>query len=263
MKRMLYFIIFIIILSGIWAFFIEPYLVGVERIEIKLEELKGLKIVHLSDLHSFSFEKREKKVLRTLEELNFDLLLITGDFVDRTTKDLDSCSQFWKELVKRNEGKVFGVLGNHEYWHPQSEYIQELLEQSGIKILDNEFQKIKTNNGYFNLVGVGDPHTEHDNVKKAMPDNNKAKILLAHSPEIFRKVKEKDIALVLAGHTHGGQIDIPFLVNLILPLKHDKKYKEGLFKENNTYLYVNRGIGTTVLPIRFNAIPEITLITFR
>ncbi len=91
-------------------------------------------------------------------------------------------------------------------------------------------------------------------------ETGEPKILLAHSPEIFRKVKGRDIDLVLVGHTHGGQINIPFITNLFLPLKYDKKYKNGLFRVNSTYLYVNRGTGTTFLPIRFNSFPEIALI---
>jgi len=96
------------------------------------------------------------------------------------------------------------------------------------------------------------------NLKKDVP-----KILLAHSPEIFRKVKNKKIDLVLVGHTHGCQINIPFLCDFIVPLKYDKQYKRGLFKENGVYMYVNKGIGETFLPVRFNSPPEITLIELK
>jgi hypothetical protein len=84
--------------------------------------------------------------------------------------------------------------------------------------------------------------------------------MLAHSPEIFRRIKSQNIDLVLTGHTHGGQVNIPFITNFFLPVKYGRKYKSGLFKEDSTYLYVNRGVGTTLLPFRFNAPPEITLI---
>jgi predicted MPP superfamily phosphohydrolase len=96
-------------------------------------------------------------------------------------------------------------------------------------------------------------------------DKKNPKILLAHSPEIFREVRKffTKIDLTLVGHTHGGQVDIPFLVNFFLPVKYDKKHKKGIFKEDSKYLYVNRGVGESGLPIRFNSFPEVTLIELK
>jgi len=267
--KIIFGILFSVILLGIWSFFVEPKIIKIEEVSIEIKNLpssfKEIKIVHLSDFHSKNFGEREKKVLENLKQLNPDFIFITGDFVEWTTRDLNSCQYFWKELSKNYPKRIFGVLGNHEHRHPKFKIIKNLLAESGIEILDNKTKKIKKNEDFIYLIGVDDPHEGYDNIEKAMEGikNENPKILLAHSPEIFRKVKDKNIDLILVGHTHGGQINIPFIINFFLPLKYDKKYKSGLFKENSTYLYVNRGIGTTVLPIRLNAPPEITLIELK
>lgn len=269
-------LIFFLIVIG-WSFFIEPYIIKVERVSFEIKNLPSsfekIKIVHLSDFHSRNFGKREQKLLKIVDELNPDFIFITGDIVDWTTRDFDSCQVFWKELSQNHEGRVFGVYGNHEHRNPRFSILKNALKESKIEILDNESRKINVNEDFVYLIGVDDPHLGFDDIEKAMKDveDDAPKILLAHSPEIFRKVKEMDvdphtknsgvgIDLVLVGHTHGGQINIPWLVDFIIPLKYDKKYKRGLFKENSTYLYVNRGIGLVILPLRFNSFPEITLI---
>lgn len=269
--------------------------IKIERLSIEIKNLtpsfRGVKIAHLSDLHSKNFGKKENKVLEILQSLNPDFIFITGDFINETTKDLESCQNFWKKLSENYSKKIFGVLGNHDHYHQQFKIIKNLLKESGIEILKNEAVILRRNEDFIYphtkrgqgaksakvdevnprygvgvyLIGVDDPHEGYDDVEKAMAgiEADASKILIAHSPEIFRKVKGKGVDLVLVGHTHGGQINIPFITNLLLPLKYDKKYKSGLFKENSTFLYVNRGIGTTLLPIRFNAPPEIALIELK
>lgn len=277
--------LFFVVLLGLWSFFMESKTIKIERVLIEIKNLpssfKEIQIIHLSDLHSKNFGERENKILEVLEQLNPDFIFITGDFIDWTTQDLKSCQNFWKKLSENHPGKIFGVLGNHDHRHPKFKTIKDLLEESGMKILNNESIILRRNedviypvkprpqpeggaNGVY-LIGVDDPHEGYDNIEKAIIEikAEMPKILLAHSPEIFRKVKGRNIDLVLVGHTHGGQINIPFITNFFIPLKYDKKYKNGLFRINSTYLYVNRGLGTTFLPIRFNASPEITLIELK
>jgi predicted MPP superfamily phosphohydrolase len=268
-KKIIIVIPILIILLGIWSFFVESKEIKIEKISINIKNLppafEGIEIVHLSDFHSKNFGQKEKEVLENLRQLNPDFIFITGDFVDWTTKDLKSCQGFWQELSENHLGKVFGVLGNHDHRHPKRKTLKNLLKESGIEILANEAKKVEKNGDFIHLIGIDDPHEGYDDIKKAMAeiDNDNLKILIAHSPEIFKKIKGKDIDLVLVGHTHGGQINIPFLTDFLLPLKYDRKYKSGLFKENSTYLYVNRGIGTTFISLRFNSFPEITLITLK
>lgn len=259
-------LIFFLILAGIWGVFIEPKRIKVEKVLLRIKNLpssfKGLKILHLSDFHSHKFGKKEKKVLEILSQLRPDLIFITGDIVGRSAKNLGACQNFWKKLSQDYEGRIFGVYGNHDHRNKKFRDLNVFLKESRIEILNNGSRKIERGKDYIYLIGVDDPHLEFDNIDEAMKgtEDDFPKILLAHSPEIFRKIKEKDIDLVLVGHTHGGQIAIPILSDLVLPLKYDKKYKSGLFKENSCYLYVNRGIGETFLPIRILANPEITFI---
>ncbi|MBI4653341.1 metallophosphoesterase [Candidatus Kuenenbacteria bacterium] len=281
------------ILICLWSFFIEPNIIEVEKISIKIENLpisfKGTKIIQLSDFHSKKFGKKEKKVLQILNDLKPDFIFITGDVIDWKTKNFKEIQKFWLELSKKFEGKIFAIYGNHDYWNRDFKIFDILFKESKIKILNNQSEKIKKGEDFIYLIGISEPCPNfdglnynnfrkicydklqkiyHNNLQiifKGVGDEKIPKILLAHSPEIFREVKNfsSKIDLTLVGHTHGGQINIPFLANLILPVKYDKKYKEGLFKEDSKYLYVNRGVGESGLPIRFNSFPEITLIELK
>lgn len=241
----------------------------IEKLPIEIKDLppsfQGVKIAQLSDIHSQEFGERERMVLEKLGQINPDFVVITGDFVDWKTKNLDSCKEFWQEIGQKYSGRVFGVFGNHEHHNPKFKTIKNYLEESGIKILENETEKITKNEDFIYLVGLDDPHEDFDDFDKATKgiDDNSPEIVIAHSPEVFKKIKEKNVDLVLTGHTHGGQINIPFVIEFFLPLKYDRKYKSGLFEEGGVRLYVNRGVGTTFLPIRFNAVPEITLIELK
>jgi len=266
LKTPIKFLIVLMILVGFWGFFIEPRMIKVEKISLGIENLpssfKNVKILQLSDFHSKNFGEKERKVLKLAAELKPDFIFITGDIVDWTTQDLESCREFWKELSKDYRGRIFGVYGNHEHRNKNFGNLSGFFEESGIEILINESKEIERGEDFIYLVGVDDPHMNYDDVQKALENvkDDAPKILLAHSPEIFGKIKGENINLVLVGHTHGCQINIPVLCDLILPLKYDKQYKDGLFLENSTYMYINRGIGETFLPIRFNSFPEITLI---
>ena len=260
-------ILFLIIVFGWYIFLFEPNNLQVEELIIKIENLpqsfNGTRIVHLTDFHSRYFGNREKKVLQIVDSLEPDFVFITGDFIDYTTENLESCQKFWRVLGEKYEDKIFGVMGNHEYWNPNSSSLEQLLNDSGIVILNNENKKITGSDDYIYLIGVDDPDTGYDNLARAIKnidEENTPKILLAHSPEIIEDIDEKDINLILVGHTHGGQIKIPFIRPIWVPTKYHGKYAHGLFKINDSYLYVNRGIGIGKLPIRFNCPPEITLI---
>lgn len=268
LKILIGILLFFLVFAPVWGFLIEPNLIRVERVSIKAENapdfLKDLKILQISDIHLKEFGFREEKVLKIIENIKPDLIFITGDIVDWTTRYLSGLEKFSKDLSVGYQNKIFAVFGNHEHRNNKFKIIEDILKENGIKVLTNESQKLEINGSYFYLIGVDDPHSGYDNINKALieVEENSFKILLAHSPEIFRKTKDKKINLVLAGHTHGCQVGMPFLCDLFLPLKYDKKYKKGLFKENSTYLYVNRGIGETFFPFRLNALPEITIINF-
>lgn len=254
-------------LAALWGFLIEPNLVITERIIIDNapDFLKDQKMVQISDLHLREFGYREKKVLKILDNLNPDFIFITGDIVDWSTANLQVLEQFLQGLPAGCKNRIFAVWGNHDHRNNKFRAIKNILAENGIIVLNNESEKINIGENSFYLIGVDDPHSYYDDVESAtagVPDDS-YNILLAHSPEIFRKLAGRDIDLALAGHTHGCQAGLPFICDLFLPVDYDKKYKKGLFWENSTYLYINRGIGLTFMPFRMNSLPEVTLINFK
>lgn len=254
-----------------WGSIVEPNTIKTEKIKVKIKNLPlsflGTKLVHITDIHSRKFGRTEKKILNIVKKTNPDYIFITGDFLNwgvlKWWVNLESCFKFWKKLAENYQGKIFAVFGNHEHTDPRFEEIKKLLGETNIRVLTNESIKLKRNNDFLWLVGVDDPYKRHDDIEKAMDgtNNDRPKILLAHSPEIFRKAKNKDIDFILTGHTHGAQINLPIIDNFTIPVKYDKKYKRGLFEENLTRLYVSRGIGNSGFPFRFKSFPEVTIIT--
>jgi len=263
-------ILFLIIFL-VYSILKEPFNVCLERKDIFLEKLPtnfdGLKIVQISDLHSKKFGKKEKRILEIIGQLNVDFLFITGDINEAKQRKVNSCIEFWKALGKVKQGCVYAVFGNHIYEHQKIEPIvlKNILRKSGIQILDNENVKLRREEQYIWLLGVDDPHTNHHDLSKTLQgiDNSSTRILLSHSPEIIDDLKTGDADLILAGHTHGGQIKIPGICPFWVPTKYHGKYQRGLFKVKGAYLYVNRGIGTAHFPVRFNSKPEITLFTLK
>ncbi|MCD6441981.1 metallophosphoesterase, partial [bacterium] len=257
-----------LIIMIVYSFFKEPFDIRLEYKTIFLKKLptnfEGLKIIQISDLHSKKFGKKEKRILEIISQQKADFLFITGDINEARASKINSNSKFWEELGKTNFGCVYAVFGNHLYEDKKIEPIvlKSILEKSGIKVLDNENVKLKREGQYIWLLGINDPHTNHHNLPKALQgvDNFSIRILLSHTPEIIDDLKTGDADLILAGHTHGGQVKIPGIRASWIPTKYHGKYARGLFKVKGAYMYVNRGIGNKKLPMRFNSRPEITLI---
>jgi hypothetical protein len=170
--------------------------------------------------------------------------------------------------------KTFVIFGNWDYWaldYKVGEF-KTRLEEAGAKVLVNESDEVVIGSDKLNILGVKDPYTsgelknDIERAEKNLDENNKnCRVLLAHSPNIINEAVNKNIDLVLAGHTHGGQVYIPFLTKYIVPMKRaaGQGYIKGLYKVGNTQMYVNEGIGVSVLPIRFLVPPEVTVFTLK
>jgi len=246
------------------ALLIEPNVYVINEIEIRIPgidtRLSELTVIQISDLHLHDFGIREKWIIRTINNLNADLIVVTGDLIDKR-EAADYAIRFISEL--RAKIGIFIIFGNWDHWSGINiTEFKKKLEATGATVLVNEHVEIEFNNTWFYLIGVDDPHIGLDDLETAMPKmNSRLKILLAHSPEIIDKAASAGIHLVLCGHTHGGQVVIPLLGPLFLPVRPEyRKYSSGLFRVDNTYLYVNRGLGTSILPIRFLCPPEITVV---
>ncbi len=264
-KYLIISLISIVILMFFCWVLAEPYLLQKELIEIPFKNLSSeaaqLKIVQVSDIHFKGFTTIPRKIFEELIRLKPDYLFITGDIVNWDLQKLDELNEFLLKLSTIEGIEIFGVFGNHEHLSKKSPLIQKVLNESGIRFLHN--QSVLLREG-INLIGVDDPHLDLDDFAKASEDIdlNLPTIVLAHSPEISDEIS-LDNTLILCGHTHGGQMNIPFITNLLFYRKGNRTYKSGLFEDGGRYLYINRGAGTTFLPIRFNALPEITTVSLK
>lgn len=234
----------------------------------------SFRIVQISDLHA-SFWVGKKYLMSVVDEVNKlkkDLLVITGDTITGSVND------FWKRwmptakhdylamvidvLSNLKDSDKIAVLGNHDQWdgiETEQRLVNEL-KKIGFFVLRNSSMPITRGKESIYIAGTDDIWFSYD-LTKAMHDvpHNSFKILLSHSPDVTTDInKDMKIDLALCGHTHGGQVNIPYLSHHFLPINNTSKYLAGLIKEPYGYTYVNRGIGTLVFPFRLCAPPEIT-----
>ena len=257
--------ILIIIILFLWfySFCVEPNMLLVKNVNIKDSELAGIKVVLVGDFHiKPNQQKRLEKVVSLINAQNADLVLSVGDYISGHKPNMTMpIFDIAKELknVKSKYG-FYSVLGNHDCWF-DGEDIAKNLKENGIKILTNSIEKVNINGKIIYLAGVEDLTTRTPNINRALKAIQRPTILLTHSPDIFPKVP-KDVNITLAGHVHGGQVRLPLLGALIVPSNYGDKYSQGLIVEKDKKMFVTKGIGTSILPIRFNCVPEIAVIQF-
>lgn len=256
-------LILLIFLLSIYGFFIEPNRLVVTNYKIQDRDLNGIKVVFAGDFHiKPNQQKRLDRIIEIINKQSPDIVLSTGDYVSGHTEESTmSPDKIAKCLGRVNSNYGFyTTLGNHDGWYG-AEAIETFLENNGIKVLNNENVKLNINGKEFYIIGVEDLSTGDANLYKAIGVVDKPSILLTHSPDIFPKVP-KSINLTLAGHTHGGQIRIPFYGAIFTASEFQDRYVQGLIIENDKKLITTRGIGVSILPIRFNCVPEIVVIEF-
>ncbi len=230
------------------------------------KSMNGLTIAQISDIHAgvYMDERKIAEIFHTVNSLHSDMIVITGDFVDRNTIGMNTLSNAFKIL--ESDLGIFGCLGNHDHY-AGAEKINNVLESSNIMMLNNNGKTLRINNELISIMGVDYAgrsihRGDYADLDKAMESVNEDtfKILLSHNPEFFSEAKKADIDLTLAGHTHGGQIGFQLAGLNINPAYAAFKYPKGYYIEDNKQLYVNVGVGTFGLPIR-TIKPEITLFT--
>ena len=236
----------------------------------------GFRIVQISDLHASFWvgERYLKQVIHKINELEKDVVVITGDFITGAVNDFwkrwmpvakqDYLAMLMDVLKTLTKGPKMAVLGNHDQWDgikTERRLVCEL-ENIGATVLRNRSMPLVRGKEKIYIAGTDDVWFSYD-LTKALRDipRNAFKILLSHSPDVNTDInKEMKIDLTLCGHTHGGQVNIPYLSHHVLPIDNAARYIAGLVKEPYGYTYVNRGIGTLVFPFRIAAPPEITCI---
>jgi predicted MPP superfamily phosphohydrolase len=234
------------------------------------DALVGFRIVQISDIHLEEYTEAWflEKMVDEVNALAPDLVLLTGDFVSRGPRNesvawnaAGVCAEILSALKAPQR---FAVLGNHDVAVGPDRVIQPL-EAHGTPVLVDRFFPIERGPDRFWLAGSDDADAMIPNLNRAVPDDPRSPVvLMVHEPDfadyVVRHPRFPLIDLMLSGHSHGGQVRLPFLGPLILP-PMGKKYVEGLFQFGHMQLYVNRGLGTVGLPFRLNCPPELTHIT--
>lgn len=260
---------------GWYAHFIEIYRVKVTKLKIGLDHLgkpfEGFRVVQISDIHwgptnkSFSYLK---KCIQLINELEPDLVVITGDFLQWDMQYLTPLVQHLSQ-IKAKQG-ILASLGNHDYGvchahlSPMDpidhQVIINTLDKHNIQTLHNEMSVLERDGYQLQIIGLGDLWTEYFKPEKGFLRASKQvpTILLSHTPDSICHLKDYPFDLMLSGHSHGGQISLPLIGPVSVPLKN-RKLRRGLHRINNRWLYVNRGLGYT-FKARFNSLPEITCI---
>jgi predicted MPP superfamily phosphohydrolase len=244
----------------------EPYMLSIEHERIHLNRLPkafdGFRVVQLSDVHHGPFSSREQieRAVETANRLQPDIIALTGDYISKERHYAASCAEMLGRLKARHG--VYAVLGNHDHW-TDAALITDLFRAEGITVLINEGMRFEQNGATFWLAGVDDTMVGLEDIPLALAgsSHDEMKLLLAHNPIVLRRAARASVDLVLSGHTHGGQVAIRGERSTVRGAR--KRLLKGLGRLGNTQIYVNRGLGTVVLPIRYGCPPEISLLELR
>ena len=253
---------------GVWAVMVRRRLFRVREIEVPLAGLDaafdGYRVAQLSDLHvgSMTPERWARRWVARVAELEVDLVVLTGDY-------LTSGVRFHRQVADslaalRARDGVYAVMGNHDYFD-DGEPLMSLLAERGVVVLRNEHVEIERDGGRICLAGVDDVYTRRDDVAAALAgrDESVVLIVLAHDPVSFPAIAARGADLVLSGHTHWGQVAMPFFAERFGYRAGSWPYRAGRHRLGDSQLYVHPGLGTTGPPLRVGTCPEITVLALR
>jgi predicted MPP superfamily phosphohydrolase len=251
-----------------WAHEVEPDWLDVHHVQLALPRLQaafvGLRLVQISDIHfdsSYMTRSRLDNIVRVVNQQRPDVVAITGDFV--TFAPQSFASDLAAALGKLAPSLVtVAVLGNHDHW-TNAAVVRRILHKSGIVELSNTVHTLQRKNSLLHLAGLDDAWARKAHIASVMqqlPEKGAA-ILLAHEPDFADKYAQtRRFDLQLSGHSHGGQVRLPFGGPLRLPA-YGQKYHSGRYKVDEMIVYTNRGVGMVRPYVRFNCRPEITVFT--
>lgn len=262
-------VLVVLCLLTIWSILIEPRWLAhrVQDISFPDGQKQGLKVIHTADWHftkrplwRVMTHERAEQIIKEINQTNPDIVLITGDLIAEPRQKPSVANTVEDEIaitlskIQASKG-VYAVLGNHDNWYSHH-LMKKALRKRGIHVLENE--AVYLTQAKLWIAGIGDESTGHANVAQALkPIPKKAKALvMMHDPASLVGVPKQHNSLSFAGHTHGGQISIPFYGALIIPSKAPASWAYGWVKHQQNYMYVTSGLGVSLLPIRFNMRPE-------
>lgn len=253
-------LLLILVIWTIWgntALMVSTVTISSNRIP---SAFSGFRIAQVSDLHNAEFGKNNTELLQMLSENKPDIIVITGDLVDSQHTNIDIALDFVKGAVQI--APVYYVTGNHEAWLSQCDDLLADLEKIGAVVLKDKAIPLERDGKKITLIGLSDsPTMVNAKLESFIDDENGYTILLIHRPELFETYVSCGIDLVFSGHAHGGQFRLPLIGGLIAPNQGlFPKYDAGVYTDGKTSMVVSRGIGNSIIPIRFNNRPEIVLV---
>ncbi|HME27948.1 MAG TPA: metallophosphoesterase [Acetobacteraceae bacterium] len=217
----------------------------------------GFTILHISDMHADISQDAMRRVIELLPRLRYDVCVLTGDFRGKTFGPFDRTLESVERVRTHLKDPVYGVLGNHDTIR-----MVPALEGMGIQMLLNECVIIERDEACIHLAGIDDAHFFRvDNIEKAgdpIPQGAFA-VLLSHTPEIYRQAAHAEFDLMLSGHTHGGQICLPRGIPITLDSHLPRRFGAGAWAHQGMAGYTSVGAGSSIVPVRLNCLPEITL----
>ena len=258
---------------GIWSVWgntaleINEYTIVSDEIP---QDFDDFRIAQISDLHNDEFGEGNEKLVRLLSRSCPDMIVITGDLIDSRHTNIGIALEFVQQAMKL--APVYYVSGNHESRVLEYEALKTGLIEAGVVILENQKVRITRNGAYIALIGIDDPSFRNKDLfedgasasasalSELQNESDGYTVLLAHRPELFHTYANAGIDLVFSGHAHGGQFRLPFIGGLFAPHQgFFPKFDAGLFSEGSTSMIVSRGLGKSIIPLRFNNRPEIVV----
>lgn len=244
--------------------------VELSRVEVKIanlaREFDGLTIAQLSDIHHGPYTGLDYigRCVEIVNGLHPDLIALTGDFTFAGSRYVEPCAEALKGLKARVS--VYAVIGNHDYYAGAGR-VARALKNAGIDVLVDAQDRLEYRGAKLWLLGVDDllyGTTDVNRLMRGLP-REEPKIVLAHNPDFIEEfaVKNKHIDFMISGHTHGGQIRFPLVGAPHISSDYGQRYAIGLARKGSMQVYTTRGVGTILLPARFDCPPEIVLYTLR
>ena len=274
-KKRVILIVTVVILVGLcgWTIWsntvleINEYAIMSDKIP---EAFAGFRIAQVSDLHNAEFGDGNEELIELLSQTDPDMIVITGDLIDSRHTDIEIALEFARQAI--HIAPIYYVSGNHEARVREYEDLKMGLAEAGVNVLEDQKVQITREGESLSVLGIDDPSFQEDYLfgdsesvaRQAITDlqneSDRYTILLSHRPELFDLYVDTGMDLVLSGHAHGGQFRLPFIGGLVAPNQgFFPKYDAGLFSEGSTTMIVSRGVGNSIIPIRFNNRPEIVV----
>jgi predicted MPP superfamily phosphohydrolase len=251
-----------------YARFVEPYHYEVSETDIFLRDLpesfEGFRITQLTDVHHSRIVGVDEvhRIVNLANLTKPDLIALTGDYTTSYRRYIEPCAEALGGL-NAPEG-VWAVLGNHDHY-TDPELTTKALKHERIAVLNNANTTLRRGSDLLQLSGIDDWSWAGTNWSRALYglDQKRSTVLLSHQPIVLDFAESENVGLILSGHTHGGQIDLPLIGPPARFATSELKYAQGLFRRGDTQLYVSRGTGVIGLPVRFGVRPEIAVLRLR